>query len=370
MPLLVTHRVGARALAEVGAAFDGLADQERLPVTARRLWLQSWIDAYPDWQPWLVLVEGGDELLAAAPLARRRRKGLLEVALVGDGPTDDARLPARTEAAAEKLAEGIVTGLPRRGPWRLRLSQVPPGDPVVGALMARLPHASARAVEGMPLVEISEGAVPDQYLSRNAKKSLAKVRNRIRDRGLEVDVRWTTDADHIVDLLPDLMRVHRERDVALGRRPDHDDPRAATFYREVLTRHARAGQVDLLTLCLDGDLAAFVAGFRDGRTLRSWDNRLSPRWADVSAGRLANSEALRHVVTSSAYDALDWMRGEEPYKLQTATRVVPSGEVRAWSSRTVRWGEDMVDLARDSARAAMQRSTWLRSAVQRARTAR
>jgi len=335
VPITVRSHWGPRALDVEG--LDALL--EGLPFTSRRRWLQAWADTHPDWEPWLVTVQEAGRLAAAAPLARRRRGPLCEVVLLGHGPTDDARLPARTPEAAQALAAAIAGAL-KKGTWRLRLQQVPVDDPVVGALAARLGHVRLEAAQGMPLVRITDREL-NSYLSKNTRKSLAKIGNRLKAADLEPELRWTRDADEVVALLPELERVHRERDLDLDRRPDHDDPRAAAFYRTVIERHARAGEIDLLTLRLGGDLAAFVCGFRDGRALRSWDNRLSPRWSELSAGRIANTEALRHVVLGGEYDALDWMRGEEPYKLQSATEVVPTAALTAWSSLALRRADEL-----------------------------
>jgi len=367
VPVTVVHRRGALALAEVGPAFDELAMAAGSPFTARRRWLQAWVDADAHWDPWLVLVERAGVLVAAAPLAVRRRGPFSEVVLLGDGPTDDARLPA-TYGTADLLAAAVVEGLPT-GPWRLRLRQLPDRDPVVTALLGRLPCAALSPGQGMPLVRVDPGD-PGRHLSKNSRKALAKIRNRLAERGLEPEFRWTCDADEVAAQLPDLVRVHRERDLALGRRPDHNDPVAATFYHEVIRRHARAGEVDLLTLHLEGDLAAFVCGFRDGRTFRSWDNRLAPRWAEVSAGRLANFEALRHVVQDQQYDALDWMRGEEPYKLQSATEVVPTVVLRAWSTPMLRASDALAERAVDGTRSLLHSSPALRRARERVRALR
>jgi CelD/BcsL family acetyltransferase involved in cellulose biosynthesis len=365
MALTVRHLRGQDALVQVGSELDHLFESTHLPFTARRPWLQSFIDTHPLWDPWLIMVESGAEAVAAAPLAVRRRAGLTEVAMVGHGPTDDARLPARTPEAAQALAVAIRGGLPR-GPWRMRLQQLPAEDPVVSALVPLLPCARVQAGQGMPLVEIT-GTDPNAHLSKNTRKALAKIRNRVAERGLEPELHWTRDEAEIVGLLPEFMRVHRERDLSLGRRPDHEDPAAAAFYREVITRHAERGEVEVLTLRLDGELAAYVCGFRDGRAFRSWDNRLSPRWADLSAGRIANSEAIRHVVTSSDYDALDWMRGEEPYKLQSATRVVPTAELHAWSSAALARLDDAVVMGTARARDLVRENEALRAALTRVR---
>jgi len=90
----------------------------------------------------------------------------------------------------------------------------------------------------------------------------------------------------------------------------------------------------------------------------------------VSAGRLANPEALRHVVQDQQYDALDWMRGEEPYKLQSATEVVPTVVLRAWSTPVLRPTDALAERGVDSARSLLHGSPPLRRARERVRALR
>jgi CelD/BcsL family acetyltransferase involved in cellulose biosynthesis len=169
---------------------------------------------------------------------------------------------------------------------------------------------------------------------------------RLEKGGHVVEQTWTEDAADIEQALPEIARVHRARGESQAHRIDHDDPRAAAFHREVISRHAMAGLVHLFTLRIDGDLAAFVVGIRDGATLRVWNNRLNPAWAHVSAGRVANAAAVRLVVDDTRFTALDWMRGVEPYKLSSATEVIATEQLRAWSSRSARLPAHAHDLAR------------------------
>ncbi len=358
---------GPTALSQVGPAFDALCTRVDAPVTSRRPWLQAWIDSYGDHDPWVACVERDAELVACAPLALRRRPGgLVQVVGLGHGPTDDLRLPAVDDDAADRLADLVVTSLPRR--WALRVEQVDPDDRVVRLLQQRLGRARLEPGEGLPTVRFT-GREPQDYLSRNTRKALAKIRNKMAAAGLEPDLAWTSDADAITALLPELQRVHRARDEQLGRRSDHDDPRAAAFFCETILRHAERGEVELLTLRLSGDLAAYLCALSDGRALRSWDNRLAPQWADFSAGRVANTEALVHVATSDRWDELDWMQGEEPYKLQSATAVLPRSNLLAFSSPAVARGHELVERARAAKRGstALTRAWWILSDLRRGR---
>lgn len=355
MPPTVRHLRGRSVFLELGSRFDDLAATRGAPVTARRRWLQAWIDAYPDWEPWLVVVEDGAILLGVAALARQRRWARVELALLGHGPSDEGRLLARTPSTATLLAEGIRAGLPTGTRWRLRLEQLPVADPVAGALRGLLAPARIEPADGMPLVRITTREIAP-YVSKNTRRAATKAGTRLRQQGLVPQWEWITDPGRAAAVLPELMAVHRERDRSLGRRADHDDPRAAAFYRRVVASHAAAGEIDLLTLRLRGELAAYALGFRDGRVLRMWDNRLSPRWNTVSAGRLTNTQALRHVITGADYDALDWMRGEEPWKLSSATEIVPTENLTAWSSPALQRGYDAAMALHRAARRLRRRS--------------
>lgn len=367
MSLTVRELSGRSALRNCGPAFDALSEQCGSPVTSRRPWLQAWLECYTDWDPWVILVEDDDELAAVAPLARRRRGKLQQVVGLGTGPTDDFRLPARDGDAATRLGAAVAGALRSTTPWFLRMEQLPAADPVVGALTRLLPQVQLRAGEGMPTVHITDRD-PNRYLSKNTRKALAKISNKLSRDSLEPDISWTREPAAVRALLPELSAVHRARDEALGRRSDHADRRAAAFYDLVISRHADRDEVDLLTVRLRGELAAFVCGFVDGTALRSWDNRLAPAWADYSAGRLANTEALRHVVTSDRYDELDWMQGEEPYKLQSATEVIATTDVYAWSSSSVRRAYSLVDRARTAKRESeLLTRLWWRIAALRQR---
>jgi CelD/BcsL family acetyltransferase involved in cellulose biosynthesis len=359
----VTTCLGRDALERCATAYDELAAAAGVPVTGSRRWLQTWVDCYPDWDPWVVLVEDGTAALAAAPLARRRRGPATQVVGLGHGPSDLLRLPAVDDGAAAALATHLAAALTPQGPWTLRLDQLAAGEAVGEALATLLPLARQTPGDGLPLLRVDPRRDPALHLSRNTRQAVRAAVSRLERAGHEVEQRWTEDSADIEQALPEIARVHRARSEAQAQAIDHDDPRAEAFHREVIARHALAGCVHLFTLRVDGDLAAFVVGIRDGDTLRVWNNRLNPAWAHASAGRVANAAAVRLVVEDRRFAALDWMRGEEAYKLSSATDMVPTVQLRAWSSRAAR----MPAQAGTVARRARDRSPALAAVVARLR---
>lgn len=161
--------VGRAAVVREVRAADRLAHALAAPVTARAPWLTAVLDAgtarCPAARPAAVVVAGatpGGPPRAAAFLSLRRRGIRTVVSLLGQdrgplpGGRPTARLLAGDEAAAEELAAGVLVLLDSlRGPWSLRLTGLPLGDPTARALAASLPTAvvatarSTRVVDGL-----------------------------------------------------------------------------------------------------------------------------------------------------------------------------------------------------------------------------
>jgi CelD/BcsL family acetyltransferase involved in cellulose biosynthesis len=100
--------------------------------------------------------------------------------------------------------------------------------------------------------------------------------------------------------------------------------------------HAGRGDADLLTLRLDGDLAAFAVCLRSGGgELYVYSNYVSPRWLDHSAGTIANAEVVRYAFAQPGLTGVDWAPGPQRYKLSRA-ELRRTQHVQAWSSPTVR----------------------------------
>src|SRR5213595_178593 len=119
---------GSAALQEIGSELDELLEHVGAPVTARRPWIDLWVETYRTWQPWCLTVRSPDtgRLDAAALLATRTRFGITDIVGLGHGPSDYLRLPARDLAAAEQLGSLVADGLRRRpGRWRLVIDQLP-----------------------------------------------------------------------------------------------------------------------------------------------------------------------------------------------------------------------------------------------------
>jgi hypothetical protein len=217
----------------------------RAPVTARGPWLTAVLNAgaaaLPRARPLAVVVEahrqGRPEAVAFLEL---RRRGLTTVVsmlggtaepLPGGRPT--ARLLARDEDAANRLAEGVadLLGTLRR-PWSVELAGLPLGDPTARALSARLPTSVLGNVRSVRLVDELDDPAGTPVL---------------RSRDPRVLERW----------LPALLARA-------------DGPRARVLLRAAARLHAAIGQLELAVVADGDDLRAGLLTLVDGEDRWPW----------------------------------------------------------------------------------------------------
>jgi CelD/BcsL family acetyltransferase involved in cellulose biosynthesis len=328
---------GSDALAELGSALDDLHRETGAPIVARRPWLEPWIRCFGDHDPVAIVVKERGDLLAAALLARRRRRGITEIVRMGHGTSDHARFPARSPTAASALAAGILGELRGiHGPWRLSLAQFPPADPVIRRIAGRLHQATVVPGDGSPRVRFVKGRSIDRYLTRKLRRNSRAVLNRLRIAGLTPEFARLTEVEAIAEALPQIDRVRRQRDEALRKTTKLNDPQYSAFRRSVILELARRRELDMATLSIDGDMAAYAIGLLDGGSYRWWDGRIAPDWSRFSPGQLLNEWVLKWALEADGFEEFDFMRGTEWYKLRIATDIVPAENLVAWSSPLVR----------------------------------
>jgi CelD/BcsL family acetyltransferase involved in cellulose biosynthesis len=329
-------------LEELGGALDDLLAEVHAPMTARRPWLQTWIECYTDLEPFAIAIE--DEhgrLEAVALLASRRRRGRTEIVALGDGPCDQLRLPARSPEAAAALAQAVVRAMgARRGAWTLRFEQLPQEDPVATEVVRLLKGAALVPGDGSPAMAFDQGRDFKAYVGHNSRGVAKTMRNRMKRNGLELAIEGVRDAERIIEALPEVERVHRDRDAQLVRKSQLEDPRMLRFWHTAIARQAERGELELMTLRLNGTLAGYVVGLLDVDSYRLWDGRFAAEFSWYSPGRLVDQAALASALEEERFGEFDWMRGEEEYKLRNSSHVAPAQHLVAWSSGAMRAADE------------------------------
>jgi CelD/BcsL family acetyltransferase involved in cellulose biosynthesis len=313
---------------------DQMHEKVGTSLLARRAVVQAWADAFPEWEPWVfALVERG-EVRAVAPLARRRMRGGLQVVSLGDAALDVSPIAACDDESMILLAAELRRALDAtRHPWVLRLRRLPADSQLLDTLSGLFATASVIPGARRPETRFADDRDPRCYLTRNTRKADRKALSRARRECGSLDVRWLDRWAQIEPLLPEVVRIHRERDLELRGWTLLDDPEQARFYRQVIESHTEDWR--LLIVTIDESVAAYALCLRDGSALRMWDSRVAPAWRRYSPGLIANVEIVRFAAAGS-FDVVDWGCGDQRYKTSMATDVVPTADFIAWSSRLCR----------------------------------
>ncbi len=311
-----------------------LLDAVGVPFCADSIWLTTW---YRTWgaRPVVLAVEVGDEPVGLACLAVRWSGPVRTIVLAGHGPSDYGRLPARDGAAAA-LGRAVLSWLAgMHGPWRLEFSQLPVGDPVAAVLLAGL--TSARLVEDQasPALRLDGERDPAALFPAKVLRELRRGRARLADAGAVGRIECASTPSALGPLLPEVVALHRERDHAVGRRSDLDPRRRREFYLDALTALAEAGQLEIWTLRVEAELAAFFVGVRDGNVYRIVDGRMGARWRTASTALILRVELITALLADPSIVEVDYMRGVLHHKMQDATHVVAAERLLAESSVTI-----------------------------------
>ncbi len=294
--------------------------------------LEAWRESHPEWRSWVLgVLDDAGGLRAVAPLALRQRVGLVRIRFIGD----QCPLVFRSDGDALDLAKALASALRNlHRPWSMDLHQLPSGSAFTDSLSRQLKVVEIHPGADCPLVLVDGIRDPREILSRNLRAAEAKARNRIKRDGLVLETRWIAEPWAIAERMPEVLSVHRARDLQLRGASPLDDPQYKAYYAAHVRRHL--DQLELLEIRLDGELSAYLLWLRDGATRVVLDNRVAPCWTSHSAGLIANNMALRQAATDPLVEVLDWGPGPQRYKLQSANKVLAHERLLAWSSRSLR----------------------------------
>lgn len=306
---------GRDSIELLGSRFDVLCRETATPVTARRSWLEAWLHTHKTCEPLVVVVERGDRLVAVAPLFVRRRFGIAVVRPLGDGPSDDVRFPAADQPAAERLARGVREALDAVGrPWLLVVRHLGPGQPSVPELARALGHVLVRPGDLSPALALRAERSVRAHLAPGHRKPLERRHRRLREAHDSVVIEHLGTWPAIAACFGEVVRVCRQRELALGRPSQLDQPAFRAFLEQVVRSLSSTGEVELTTVRVDGRLAAYALCFVDGPARRLYHGRYDPRWDRYAVGHLANLAALQRALDDPRCRVFDWMRGTEDYK--------------------------------------------------------
>lgn len=223
------------------------------------------------------------------------------------------------EGAADALASAIATYLAQLpGAWSLDLEQLHDLDRTMLGLVDRLDHAQILPELRVPRVTFAADHRLDLVLSKSMQKQLRRSRAKIDAAGMHMTIGFDRGRAISTELIDEVEAVHVMRDRVSRRQSDLDRPAEREFWRRVLEGGNARWEVEIASLRLDGELAAYAVALLDGHVYRVYDGRMNSEYAAYSPGRLVEAAALNRALTDSRFSALDWMSGVAAEKLLVA----------------------------------------------------
>jgi hypothetical protein len=252
-------------------------------------------------------------------LARREHVGETVLVAMGTNSSLCTVLRAVDNDASSALAEAIaafVADIP--GAWSLEIEQVHELDPTLLRLSEVLENSQILPELRVPRVVFPADNQVDLVVSSGMRKQLRRATARIDASGVTSCVTFDRGPTITPELIDEVEAVHISRDRFARRNSDLDLPTERAFWRTIVEGRQPGCEVEIGSLRLDGQLAAYVVALLDRRTYRVFDGRMDTQFADYSPGRLVEAAALDRALKDPRFTVLDWMSGVAAEKLLTA----------------------------------------------------
>lgn len=324
-PRAAGHGVGPRVevvtgpceLLAVLAEVDELATRCDAPITARGPWLRATLESLGDAHPWGVLAYDAYRRLVGAVLLVDQIAELAEVtSLLGTDAGHRGAILTQQPAVATALGRAVAEAIGTRRRWPcLSLGPLPATDVTVAAFVASFDGFALEPMAPIPGIRRTGDGDAASYLANGMQRTLRKARNRMLTDGRRGRIATTADATVILEALPTLEQLHRERDHAQGRRAYLDDEISSRRWRGRLRTLAQTGRLELATLLIDDELAAFVLGSHDGASYQLLEGRFVSAWARYSPGRMLESAVVQRWLDDDTVCSFDWMTAAAPETL-------------------------------------------------------
>ena len=317
----VQVRQGLNEIKRVSADIESLNEELSVPLMASWPWMLSWAESFQNWSPMMVDLRSAEtgELVGYALLAYMERAQGTAIVAMGHGSSLHTSLPARDEASANALANAVASALDDLpGAWSLELEQIHDVDRTLVQLSDVLEHAQVLPELRIPRVVFSTSHNVNDVLSKSMRKQLKRAKAKILNEGKEMTIGFDRGRAISLDLIDEVEAVHLARDRDARRNSDLDRPSEREFWRRVVEATEGDWEIEIASLRLDGELAAYVVALLDGETYRVYDGRMSSEYREYSPGRLIEAAALSRAMTDPRFAVLDWMSGVAAEKLLTA----------------------------------------------------
>ncbi|HYF47060.1 MAG TPA: GNAT family N-acetyltransferase, partial [Acidimicrobiales bacterium] len=292
-------------------AWNRLADDAEASMFVRPFWCLTWWEHLGRGQLSVVVAEEDGELVALAPL-HRRRVGMVDVVRFlgfGLGSVGELLVAPGREADADAVWDEALG----HGQTYLQLVEYRDGGHGLKALQARnsaetrvLPH------DVCPVIAF-DGDI-DEYLATRKKghrRNLRKARERLEAEGRTFALEEVETPERLAEVYAESAEVYHAAERA-NPRLDIFRPPWDSFTATLLRRAAQEGHLRLCIGRIDGRAVSCDLAFLTPRRLALWAGRFDPDYRPFVPGHYA----LRSIAARALEEGrvIDLLIGDDPYK--------------------------------------------------------
>jgi CelD/BcsL family acetyltransferase involved in cellulose biosynthesis len=189
-------------------------------------------------------------------------------------------------------------------------------------------HKTTRAAVVLPLPGDGAAETIRDTLKRNVWESVKRARNRLDKSGSAWTIAVYRTPQALVDVLPELRRLHAARAATAGRRTHPDllaDPARYAFFADAVGRMAEHGGVELSLLIADGAAVAAQLVLRAPDAAYFALSGVDPNWWHAGPVTLLQFTAIERAVARGEAEA-NFSVGPDVSKLRWSDRVVQHPE--------------------------------------------
>ncbi len=321
-------------------------------------WLMPWWQSYHDSHELYVLgVFHEEDLLGLAPWYREAGTvGGRTLRFLGDGDvcTDYLDLlvrPDDSNRVAPLLVDWLQEALTTASAWdAMEWDNLEVDAPMASEVARRLGHCQA-IVSKRPAHNCWRLQLPETWYdfemtqSKSHRKQIRRLINRVLDTD-RCRLHVCDEASQINSAMEILIDLHMRRRRTLDQDGCFACDRFASFLREAGREMMSTGHCEVLWMELDGDPIAAEIHFPSQTTLYAYQAGIDPDRLHEEPGSLMQIAMIRRAIEQGK-EAVDFLRGDEPYKAHwraeprkcETTRIVPNttfGLIRhgIWTTKT------------------------------------
>jgi CelD/BcsL family acetyltransferase involved in cellulose biosynthesis len=299
-------------------------------------WLVSWWECFQPNDSELFVLTARDEHRLLGLLPFYRLKSQRQLRLLGDGDvcTDYNGLLCAPDHDQTMIVEALSTWLIANcndsevGWESIYMEGIPDSDTTTRSLYNVIAQRGGQTLERNPMntwcLDLTDGW--DGYLARSSKDTRKRLRRRFESLA-EVQIHQVQSKADWDRYFPILIDLHQKRRNSLGEPGCFADARFQSFLELASLRLLPLGQLQAFYLEKDGMPIAADIGFRSRTHWYCYQGGIEPSAIELEPGKMANIWMI-HQTQPQGLRALDFLRGDEPYKKQL--KADPQGMSDLW----------------------------------------